>query len=323
MTEVYHDRKQDIKSGFAKFETFPIWNLELNHPVNVAYEAATADIGDYNIVDPFHIEAYGVTAINYNRDVENWTIMKRIIEKLVGKEDPMAEIRSPTDMGVNMAKFGIINDDVVRKASRQEIGRRYFRYHKEYIEGKTTQDTLDRMVGIMKKVNVKPLDRKVVMSARKAAEDARRRSDEGKGYRGIFCGTAIEIYVNGEAQIIQGKNSPLLHAESAALLNAAKTLAGVEDEIEVINRLVIESLKNLKKEMGLFSQSLDVKETLDALAASSVRDDNARRCIEVLDQFHGCELHTTHLMDGGDEKPLQQLGFNVTTDAKLSFNNFS
>ena len=323
MTELYHDRKLGIKSGFAKFETFPIWNLELNHPVNVAYEAATADIGDYNLVDPFHLEAYGVTSINYNRDVENWAIMKRIIEKMVGEEDPMTEIKSPTDMGVNMAKEGIIDDEVVRAASRQEIVRRYFRYNREYVEGDTSQDTLDRIEKIMEKVNVKPSDRKVVMYARQAAEDARKRSDEGKGYKGIFCGTAIEIYTNGGTQIILGKNSPLLHSESAALLNAAKTLADVNDEVEVINRAVIESLMDLKQEMGLTSLSLDVKEVLNALAASAVRDKNAKRCIDIMDQFIGCELHSTHLMDVGDEKPLLQLGFNITTDAKLPFNNFN
>ncbi len=323
MSMIYHDRKQGLKSGFAKFETFPIWNLELNHPINVAYEAATADIEDYNMVDPFHLEAYGVSAINYNRDVENFAIMKKIIEKVVGKDDPMSLIKSPTDMGVNMAKEGIIDDDVIREASKQEIVRRYFRYNREFVEGETIYGTVERMERIMGKVGVNPLDRKVVIAARQAAEDARRRSDEGKGYRGIFCGTSIEIILNGQPLMIQGKNSPLLHSGSAALLNAAKTLAGIPDEIEVINPLVIESLKELKREMGLSGLSLDVKEVLNALAASSVQDENAKICIDVLDQFRGCELHTTHLMDSGDEKPLQQLGFNVTTDAKLPFNNFN
>ena len=323
MSQVYHDRKRGIMSGFAKFETFPIWDLPVEHPVNVAYEAATADLGDYNCVDPWHQKAHGEDSTNYNRDVENFAIMERIIEKLVPEGDPMSEIKSPTDMGVNMAKEGIINDEVTKVASKQEIVRRFFRYTREFVEGETTYDTVERMEAIMEKVDVNPLDRKVVIAARQAAEEARRRSDEGKGYRGIFCGTAIEIVLDGCPMMIQGKNSPLLHSGSAAILNAAKTLAGIPDKVEVINPLVIESLKELKREMGLSGLSLDVKEVLDALAASSVQDVNAKKCIDVLDQFRNCELHTTHLMDSGDEKPLQQLGFNVTTDAKLPFNNFN
>jgi len=322
MAQIYHERKLGIRSGFAKFETFPIWNLELNHPVNVAYEAATADIGDYNVVDPFHKAAYGVTAVNYNRDVENFMIMKRIIEKMVCEDDPLAEIKSPTDMGVNMAKEGIIDDDVVREASRQEIVRRHFRYHREFVEGDTTHDTLERMEKIMKKVGVKPMDRSVVLPARAAAEEARRRKEEGKGYKGVFCGSAIELIDDyGRATLITGKNSTLLHAESAAVLNATKTLAGISDEIEVISRDVIENMIQLKRTMGLNSTSLDVKEVLDALAASAVSDENPRKCINALDKLKGCEMHATHLLDGGDETPLKQLGLNITTDAKLPFPN--
>ncbi len=320
MSQMYHDRKMGVMSGFAKFETFPIWNFELKHPVNVAYEAATADIGDYNVVDPFHLEAYGVTAVNYNRDVENFLIMKRIIERMVGEDDPMAEIRSPTDMGVNMAKAGIVDDDAVRRASEDEIVRRYFRYHREFIEGETTHATLDRMDKIMEKVGVKPLDRSVVLPAREAAEDARRRRHEGKGYRDVFCGAAIELLNDSGATImIRGKNSPLLHAESAVLLNAAKTLAGISDEVKVISRDVIESMMRMKSTMGLTSTSLDVKEVLDALAASAVSDENAMRCMNALSGLKLCEMHTTHLMDAGDEIPLKQLGLNITTDAELPF----
>ncbi|MFB0557955.1 MAG: DUF1846 domain-containing protein [Candidatus Bathyarchaeia archaeon] len=320
MSQIYHDRIMGVRSGFAKFETFPIWNLELNHPVNVAYEAATADIGDYNVVDPFHLEAYGVTAINYDRDVENFAIMKRIIERMVGEDDPMADIRSPTDMGVNMAREGIIDDEVVRQASNDEIARRYFRYRREFVEGETTHATLDRMDKIMGKVGVKPLDRSVVLPAREAADDAMRRRNDGKGYRGVFCGAAIELVDDsGATMIIQGKNSPLLHAESAVLLNAMKTLAGLPDEVKVISREVVESMMRMKKTMGLVSTSLDVKEVLDALAASAVTDENALRCMNVLDRLKGCEMHTTHLIDAGDEAPLKQLGLNVTTDAELAF----
>jgi uncharacterized protein (UPF0371 family) len=321
MAHLCNDRKRGIKSGFSKFETFPIWNLPLDHPVNVAYEAATADLGDFNLVDPFHKEAYGTTAINYNRDVENFDIMKKIIEKMIDEDDPMAKIKSPTDMGVNMAKEGIIDDAVVRAAAEQEIIRRYFRYNREFVEGDTTRDTLARMEKIMDKVGVKPEHRSVVLPAREVAEDARRRKSEGKGYRDVFCGAAIELDLyNSYTIIVTGKNSPLMHAESAALLNAAKILSGVPDETYVISRDVIDRMNWLKEKMGL-GTSLDVKEVLDALAASAVSDQNADKCIRVLDELYGCEMHTTHLMNGSEEIPLKQLGLNVTTDAKRPFPN--
>ncbi|MDH5201200.1 MAG: DUF1846 domain-containing protein [Candidatus Bathyarchaeota archaeon] len=318
MAQIFHERKLGIKSGFAKFETFPIWNLDIDHPVNVAYEAATADIGDYNVIDPYHLEAYGVAAVNYNRDVENFAIMRKITEKMLDQGDPLSTFRSPTDLGVNMVREGIIDDDAVREASRQEIVRRYFRYRREFVEGDTTSDTLERMDRIMERVCVGPLDRSVVLPAREAAEDARRRRDQGKGYRGVFCGAAIELVEDsGAFLMIQGKNSPLLHAESAALLNATKTISGIPDGVEVISRTVIESMIRLKRTMGLTGASLDVKEVLDALAASAVLDVNARRCMDALERLKGCEMHTTHLMDEGDETPLKQLGLNVTTDAEL------
>ena len=320
MAQVYNDRTRGIKSGFAKFETFPIWNLPLRHPVNIAYEAATADIGDYNLEDPYHKKAYGTTAINYNRDVENFAIMQKIIEKMVDQDDPLANYQSPTDMGVNMAKEGIIDDAVVREASNQEIVRRYFRYHMEFVEGETTHDTLERMEKIMERADVKPEDRVVVLPARVAAEDARKRKAEGKGYRSVFCGAAIQLDDAGKI-MITGKNSPLLHAESAVILNAVKMIAHIPDAIDVISRDVIESMIQLKRRMGLNSTSLDVKEVLDALAASAVIDENARKCRDVLGNLKGCEMHTTHLMDTGDERPLEQLGLNVTTDAQLPFPN--
>ena len=323
MAQLYNDRKRGVLSGFAKFETFPIWNLSLDHPVNIAYEAATADIGDYNVMDPFHKRAYGVNAVNYDRDVENFAIMKKIIVRMVSEEDQMAEIRSPTDMGVNMAKEGIVDDDVVREASKQEIVRRYFRYHREFAEGDTLYDTLDRMDKIMEKVGVRPEDRSVVLPAREAAEEARRRQVEGKGYKGVFCGAAIEVFLDsGETLIIAGKNSPLLHAESAALLNAVKRVAGIRDEVDVISRNVIQSIRELKSIMGLNSTSLDPKEILNALASSAVSEKNARKCLNALSKLRRCEMHTTHLMTEGNEKTVNQIGLIVTTDAKLPFPDY-
>ena len=323
MAQLYNDRRRGIMSGFSKFETFPVWNLSLDHPVNVAYEAATADIGDCNVVDPFHKRAYGVEAVNYNRDVENFAVMKKIIERMVGEDDPMAEVRSPTDMGVNMAKEGIVDDDVVREASKQEIVRRYFRYHREFVEGDTLHDTLARMDKIMAKVGVKPEDRSVVLPAREAAEEARRKQAEGKGYKGVFCGAAIEVFLDsGETLIVTGKNSPLLHAESAALLNATKRVAGIPDEVDVISPSVIRSVKELKRIMGLNSTSLDPKEILNALASSAVLEKNARRCLNALNKLRGCEMHTTHLMTEGNEKTVNQMGLVSTTDAKLPFPDY-
>ena len=320
MAQVYNDRKRGVKSGFAKFETFPVWNLSLNHPVNIAYEAATADIGDYNIVDPFHKKAYGITAINYSRDVENFAIMEKIIDKIVDKDDPMAKCKSPTDMGVNMVKEGIIDDDVVREASKEEIVRRYFRYHREFVEGNTLYDAFERMKKIVEKTGVDPKDRSVVLPAREAAEDARRRKNDGKGCKGVFCGAAIEIFLDSDKTVIvTGKNSSLLYAESAAILNAAKIIAKIPDEVDVISPNVIQSIMQLKNLMKLSSTSLDVKEILNALAASAVSDEKARECIDALDKLKDCEMHTTHLINEGNEKALNQIGLNLTTDARLPF----
>jgi uncharacterized protein (UPF0371 family) len=291
--------------------------------LNVAYEAATADLGDCNVVDPFHKRTYGVEAVNYNRDVENFAVMKKIIEGMVGEDDPMAKVRSPTDMGVNMVKEGIVDDNIVREASKQEIVRRYFVYQREFVEGCTLHDTLARMDKIMAKVCVKPEDRSVVLPAREAAEEARRKQAEGKGYKGVFCGAAIEVFLDsGETLIVTGKNSPLLHAESAALLNAAKRVAGISDEVDVISPTVIRSVKELKKIMGLNSTSLDPKEILNALASSAVLEKNAHKCLHALSKLRGCEMHTTHLMTEGNEKTVTQMGLVLTTDAKLPFPDY-
>jgi uncharacterized protein (UPF0371 family) len=319
MAQIYNDRKHGVQSGFAKFETFPIWNLQLHHPVNIAYEAATADLGDYNVIDPFHQQAYGLHAINYSRDVENFAIMKKIIDKLVNDDHPMAKYKSPTDMGVNMAKDGIVDDSVVQEASRQEIVRRYFRYQREFVEGDTLNTTIETMQKIMEKAGVKPEDRSVVLPAREAAEEIRRSKTGGKGYNGVFCGAAIEIFSESGNALVTGKNSPLLYAESAALLNATKILAGIPDEVDVISPKVIQSIRQLKTTIGLRSTSLDVKEILNALAASAVADPLSQRCLNALGRLNGCEMHTTHLMNEGNEKTLKQAGLNLTTDAKLPF----
>ena len=318
MSMIYQDRKRNIKSGFAKFETFPLWNLEISHPVNVAYEAATADLGDYNCIDPFHLEAYGVEAVNYNRDVENFAIMQQIIKRMVPEDDPMSDIQSPTDMGVNMAKEGIIDYEVVKQASFDEIVRRYYQYKREFVEGNTVYSTLERMEKIMAKVNAKPDDRTVTIAANKALIESK--NDPRKGFKGLYTGSAIELQ-KIESLIITGKRSKILHSESAVLLNAVKYLAGVPDEIDLLSPIIMESIVNLKRRMGFTDESLDVKEVMDALAVSAVFNPNAAKCLEVLSLLKGCEMHTTHLMEPGCERPLKELGLNITTDARIPIGN--
>ncbi len=315
MSQLYHDRNNGVMSGFAKFETFPIWDLPVEHPINIAYEAATADLGDYNCVDPWHLEAYGVKATNYNRDVENFAIMKLIIQKMVPPDDPMSEIKSPTDMGVNMANQGIIDDSVCREASKQEIIRRYYLYKREFVEGNTTYDTLERMDKIMSRVDVKPSDRRVAVAANQALQDSMQ--DPSKGWNGLYTGAAIEFYKNDEQIMVTGKLSKVLHSESAALLNTVKTLAGIPDEIDVLSPVIIDSIMRLKEQMKMPDRTLDVREVLDALAVSAVFNPNAAECIKTLPMLENCEMHSTHLMDPGCEKPLKELHLNITTDAKI------
>ena len=316
MSQIYHDRREGIVSNFAKFETFPIWDLPVDHPVNIAYEAATADIGDYNCVDPFHKEAYNIEATNYNRDVENFAIIRKIIEKITPAGDPLADIKSPTDMGVNMANEGIIDDSVVRQASIDEIVRRYYQYQRDFIEGNVTHDTLDRMDKIMLSVKAKPEHRVVAARANKALMESSKKPK--KVQNGMYTGAAIEIYHKDNAPIIlTGKRSRILNSESAALLNAVKYLAGIPDEIDVLSPIIIESIMKLKTQLCIVDTSLDVKEVLDALAVSAVFNPNASECINALTNLQGCEMHSTHLIGRGCEKALKELGLNLTTDARI------
>ena len=320
MSQIYHDRKEGLMSTFAKFETFPIWNLPVDHPVNIVYEAATADIGDYNCLDPFHKDAYDIDATNYNRDVENFSIIQKIIEKITPTGDPLADIKSPTDMGVNMAKEGIIDDNVVRQASIDEIVRRYYQYQRDFVEGNVTHDTLDRMDRIMQRVNAKPEHRTVAIHANQALEESTKISKILP--RNMHTGAAIEIQTKDNALIILiGKRSKILNSESAALLNAVKKLAGIPNEIDVLSPIIIGSIMKLKEQMCIVDTSLDVKEVLDALAVSAVFNPNAAECVNVLTELQGCEMHSTHLIGRGCEKALKELGLNLTTDARIPLVN--
>jgi uncharacterized protein (UPF0371 family) len=307
---LYHEHKRGIEAGYAKFETFPIWNLPLKHPVNIAYEAATADLGDFNEVDPFHLETYGETSINYNRDVEVFPVLKRILERITGSE---SRYKSPTDMGVNRAGFAIVDDEVVRSAASQEVIRRYFRYSCEYATGLAEKETVQRVELLMEELGATEEDRTVVKPARGAAETARKKE---KGNEGVFCGAAIELK---DGQVITGENSPLMHAASSAIMNAAKMLAEVPDKIHLLPPNIIESIGNLKKEvLNTDKLSMNLEETLIALSISATANPAAQLAMEKLKELRGCEMHMTHIPTPGDEAGLRRLGVNLTTDPNFS-----
>ncbi len=311
LSQVYHERLRGETCGYAKFETFPIWNLPLKHPVNIAYEAATCDIADFNLIDPHHLEAHGEVTVNYNRDVEAFPLVKRILTEIMGSHDCY---QSPTDMGVNRAGFAITDDAVVQEAARQEVIRRYFRYHCEYAMGFATRETVDRIEIVMEGMGIKQESRSVVAPARQSAADAK--DAAGKGHEGVFCGAAIEL---ASGDIVTGRNSPLMHAASSATLNAAKKLAGIPHEIPLLSANVTESVAMMKCELlEARNASLSLDETLIALAISSTQNPVAKVVIEKLRELRNCEMHVTHMPTPGDEAGLRQLGLNLTSEPNFA-----
>ncbi len=309
LSQVYHEHQRGVRAGYAKFETFPIWNLPLKHPVNMAYEAATADIGDFNQVDPFHLEAYDETTVNYNRDVEIFPVVKHILRRIM--EDEV--YKSPTDMGVNRAGYAICNDDVVREASIQEIIRRLFRYRCEHKMGLSDHDPVDRVQLLLEELDRPETDRAVVNPARNAAERAR---EQGKGHNGIHSGVAIEL---ADGRIVTGHNSPLLHAASAGVLNAVKALAQLPKEILLLSPHILESVRSLKGDILKSGEvSLDLEETLIALSVSATANPTAKVAVERLAELAGCEMHCTHMPTPGDEAGLRKLGVHLTCDPNFS-----
>jgi uncharacterized protein (UPF0371 family) len=307
LSQLYHDHKMGKKAGYAKFETFPVWNLPLKHPINDAYEAATADLQDVNLVDPFHLEAYGEVAINYNRDVEAFPLVKRILERITGDASPYA---SPTDMGVNRVGFGIVNDEVIRNAARQEIIRRYFRYRCEYAMGLSEKQTVQKIELLMNNLNLTRYDRPVVEAAEKRAvcEDTTDSLHEVKA-------AAVEL---ADGSIVTGKSSELMHASSAAVLNAVKKLAGIQDRIHLLSPATILSIRNLKRAINSLPLRLDLEEVLIALSVSAASSEQAALGMEKLTDLRNCEIHLTHMPSSGDESGLRSLGINVTSDPKFS-----
>lgn len=293
LSQLYHEHKRGIKAGYAKFETFPIWNLALKHPVNLAYEAATADLNDVNMIDPYHLEAYGKTTVNYNRDVENFPVLNTIFEEIYG-ESPY---KSPTDMGVNMAGNCIIDNEIVCTASKKEILRRYCNYLVQQKNNKKVSDELHKIELIMKHLNISNADRPVISAALELSEKTNAPV------------TAIELY---DGRIITGKAGELLSSSSAMLLNALKAIAGLDDEILLITPTVFEPIKQLKIRMHERDTSLHPEEVLIALSICATMNPLAQKALEAIKHLVGCDAHSTVVLSGTDKETLRKLGLNAT-----------
>ena len=306
LSQLYHENKRGNVAGYSKFETFPVWNVPLKHPLNIAYEAATVDLKDVNMIDYFHLEAYGETAVNYNRDLETFPVLKRIIEKITGKE---SVYKSPTDMGVNRVGFGIVDDEVVKEASRQEIIRRYFKTGCEYKKGEVNKSSYDTMSLIMEKSNLKPEDRKVVVPAREYSEKLKSmiESDE-------LC-TVVALELN-DGTIITGRSSELMCASAAAILNAVKVLANIPDDMLLISPVILEPIVKLKTEtLGSRQVSLSLEEVLTALSICAVTNPAAQMAMDELSNLEGAQAHSTTMLSKDDEQTFRKLGVDVTCEA--------
>lgn len=305
LNQLYHEFKRGNSAGYSKYETFPIWNIPLKHPVNIAYEAATVDLADINMIDPFHLEKYNETAVNYNRDIEAFPLLKRIIEKITGKE---SVYHSPTDMGVNRVGFGIIDDEVIREASNQEIIRRYFKTACDYKEGNTNLETFNRSEFIMHSLGLDETDRKVVSKAITKADSIKEKLGEDK--TDVVSILAIELE---DGKIITGKKTELMDAPSAAILNAIKYLAKLDDDLLMLSPKILEPILKLKREtLKDKNIPLDVDEILIALSISAVTNPVAELALSKLKELNGTQAHCTHILRKNDEQYLRKLGIDVT-----------
>ncbi len=312
LSQLYHEFRLGRKVRYAKFETFPIWNLPLKHPVNIAYEAATADLKDVNMIDSFHLEAYGEKAVNYNRDLEVFPVVKRIIEKITGEE---SEYKSPTDMGVNRAGFGIIDDEVCREAANQEIIRRFMIAQVDYKKGKIDEASLERAKLLMDEQELKISDRKVVEPARAYAEKKRNCDDR---YMNVVV-LALEL---PDGTILTGRSSRRMVAAAAAILNAIKRLSGISDDIHLISPNVLKSIQTLKTEVLMQERtSLNAEEVLSALTISAATNPSAERAVTKLPCLRGCKAHCTAILSDRDEQTLRSLGIDVTCDPEYVTTN--
>ena len=299
MSQLYHDHTRGIKAGYAKFETFPVWNLPLNHPVNLAYEAATADLSDVNMIDPFHLEAYGTTTVNYNRDVEAFPVLVAMFERILGQ----CPYKSPTDMGVNMVGNCITDDEVCREASCQEILRRYYTALCDQKKGTASESQILKLELLMKKAGVSADQRRVVAPAL-----------EREAQTGLPA-KAMEL---PDGKIITGKTSDLLGASAALLLNALKYLAGLDDQLHLISPLVIDPIQHLKVDhLGNRNPRLHTDEILIALSICAATDPKAEQAMEQLDKLRGCEVHSSVILSSVDENVFKRLGVNLTCQPKF------
>lgn len=299
LSQLYHDNKRGIKAGYAKYETFPIWNIPLKHPVNLAYEAATADLNDINMIDPFHLEAYGETTVNYNRDIEIFPVLNAIFEGIYG-ENPY---KSPTDMGVNMAGNCIVDDEVCCEASYMEIIRRYYAAMNDVIKGKAKENDVYKIELVMKQAKITTDDRKVTVAANKRAEEL-----------GVPT-AAVEL---SDGSIITSKTTDLLGASAALLLNALKHLGGVDHDTHLISPEAIEPIQELKtKYLGGKNPRLHTDEVLIALSISALNDKNARKALEQLPKLKGCQVHTSVMLSEVDIKTFKKLGVDLTSEPTI------
>ena len=296
LSQLYHDNKRGIKAGYAKFETFPIWNLPLKHPVNLAYEAATADLNDVNMIDPFHLVAYGKTTVNYNRDVEIFPVLSAIFEGIFGE----CPYKSPTDMGVNMAGLCIFDDDACREASNQEIIRRYYQALEKIVQEDLPQDEADKIELIMKQAKITPADRAVVPAAQNLSRE-------------INAPAAALELPNGK--IVLGKTKELLGASAAVLLNAVKELGEIDHEIDLISPEAIAPIQKLKVNyLGSVNPRLHSDEVLIALSTCAATDANAQKALEQLPKLRGCQVHTSVMLSDADKKIFKKLGVELTSE---------
>ena len=298
LSQLYHENRRGIKAGYAKFETFPIWNLPLNHPVNLAYEAATADLNDVNMIDPFHLEAYGVTTVNYNRDVEIFPVLSAMFEGIYGS----CPYKSPTDMGVNMAGNCIVDDEACREAGRQEIIRRWYTGMNRLVEGDAEKSEVTKIEFLMKQAGVTASNRPVVHAALLKAE---------------VTGAPAAALELPDGRIVTGKTSELLGASAAVLLNAVKTLGDIPDEIKLISPTVIEPVQTLKvKYLGSKNPRLHTDEILIALSMNAASDPNAAHALEQLKKLRGCQVHTSVMLSEVDIRIMNKLGLQLTSEPR-------
>ena len=296
LSQLYHENKRGIKAGYAKFETFPVWNLPLKHPVNLAYEAATADLNDVNMIDPFHLEAYGKTTVNYNRDVEIFPVLSAIFEGIFGE----CPYKSPTDIGVNMAGFCIFDDEACQEASRQEIIRRYYQSLEKLVKDEASENEAFKIELIMKQAKITPANRSVVPAAIQLAREIHAPA------------AALEL---PDGKIVLGKTKKLLGASAAVLLNAMKELGGIDHELDLISPEAIAPIQQLKvRYLGSINPRLHTDEVLIALSACAANDENARIALEQLPKLRGCQVHTTVLLSDVDKKIFKKLGIDLTCE---------